>query len=104
MSIFMADETFAIDITETKDEKGRTVYEIVEGGPYVLRTLKSREDSMLRNSEGDRKAFAALEILPSIVVAGLKKDDFPRLKSYIAEIMVMEAHRRSHLTEADRGN
>lgn len=102
MSIFLCTEaTFAIDITETNDASGRTVYDVVEGGPYVLRTMTGRQCARIEQSDG--KAEACYDMLPALVVSGLDRMQIERLDPVVAMIMVREAHRRSHVTEADRG-
>ena len=103
MGIFLAPEiTFPIDISESKDEAGRTVYDVVDGGPYVLRTMTGRECARLEQSGG--KADACYDILPSLVVSGIDRKQVDRLDPVVCMILVRESHRRSHLTEADRGN
>lgn len=103
MGIFLAPEaTFPINITESKDDAGRTVYDVEEGGSFVLRTMTGRECARLEQSGG--KADACYDILPSLVVSGIDRKQIDRLDPVVCLIMVRESHRRSHLTEADRGN
>jgi hypothetical protein len=102
MSIFLCPETtFAIDITETKDATGRTVYDVVDGGPYVLRTMTGRQCAKIEQSQG--KADACYDMLPALLVSGLDRMQIERLDPAVAMIFVLESHRRSHVTEADRG-
>lgn len=102
MSIFLStDATFAIDISETKDERGRRVYDVVEGGPYVLRTMTGRQAARMEQA-GD-KADTCYDLLPALVVSGLDRMQIERLDPVAAMIMVHEAYRRSHVDEADRG-
>lgn len=108
MGIFLTPETtFAIDIKEgEKRIGGRTsvVFDVVEGGPFVLRTATGREYARIMQAiVGGSIHEAAYDLLPPFLISGIASDDIGRLDPSVAVVMLQEVARRSRVSESDKG-
>lgn len=99
--IFLEPEsTFSVDIIH----KGGALFEISEGGPYVLRTATGREFAAISKAFRENDNAGAYGIVERHLVAGVDKKDIGRLHPNVVALLAHEIGTRSHLSETDAGN
>lgn len=101
MGIFLDPETtFSVDVKQT----ARNEFEVVEGGPYKLRTATGREFAALSKAFREKDDNAGFDILARHLVSGIEAKDVERLHPSVVAVLLLEVARRSRLSETDAGN
>lgn len=99
--IFLEPEaTFSVDIIH----KGGALFELVDGGPYALRTATGREFARIAQAFRDNDSAEAFGIVERHLVGGIDKAKIGCLHPNVAALMAAEVAKRSHLSETDAGN